>query len=152
MRMVMWGIDSFHGVDLMTSQGNFDSQYFVHNIMVSLVQKVFPKRRNPHVRPYLYLNPCSVHFSKVSEQFIGQNHILRVAQKLYPDLAPSAFCLFGHLKNSVIGQTSDELVELLECITSLLGSLQLSESQVVFSHWIHRIRWMLEDNRDHSHE
>jgi hypothetical protein len=41
---VVWGVDGFHVVDLMSSQSSFDSQYFLNNIMVPLVEKVFLKR------------------------------------------------------------------------------------------------------------
>jgi hypothetical protein len=79
MLMVIWGVGGFHVVDLMSSQCSLDSQYFVDNIMVPLVEKVFPKGRNPHARRrHLHLDNCRVHFSRVAEQFIAQNHISRV--------------------------------------------------------------------------
>jgi hypothetical protein len=99
MPTLIWGGDGFHFVDLMTSQHSFDCQYFVDNIMVPLVEKVFPTGRNLHARRlHLHLNNCRFHFSRVAEQFIAQNHILRVPQPAYsPDLVPSDFWLSGHL-------------------------------------------------------
>jgi hypothetical protein len=47
---VICGIDGCHALDLMTSQRSFDSQYFIDNIMVPLVEKVFPNGRNSHAR------------------------------------------------------------------------------------------------------
>jgi hypothetical protein len=89
MLTLIWGVEGFHVVDLMTSQRSFDSQYFADNIMVPLVQKVFPKGRNPYARRLsFHLDHCRVHFSRVIEQFIAQNHISRVPQPAYsPDLA-----------------------------------------------------------------
>jgi hypothetical protein len=43
MLTVIWGVDGFPVVDLMTSQPTFDSQYFLDNNIVPLVEKVFPK-------------------------------------------------------------------------------------------------------------
>jgi hypothetical protein len=43
MLTVIWGVDGFHVVDLMTPQRSFDSQDFVDNIMVPLVEKVFQR-------------------------------------------------------------------------------------------------------------
>jgi histone-lysine N-methyltransferase SETMAR len=142
MLTVIWGVDGFHVVDLMSSQCSFDSQYFVDNIMVSLVQKVFPKGRNPHARPlHLHLDNCCVHFSRVPEQFIAQDHISRVPQPAYsPELAPSDFWLFGHLKNSLAGRMFDDPEELWDGITSFLEKVQPSELHVVFSHWVERVR------------
>jgi histone-lysine N-methyltransferase SETMAR len=154
MLTVIWGVDGFHVVDLMTSQRSFDSQYFVDNIMVPLVEKVFPKGRNPHARRlHLHLDNCRVHFSRVAEQFVAQNHISRVPQPAYtPDLAPSDFWLFGHLKNSLAGRMFDDPEELLDGTTSFLEEVHPSELQVVFSHLVERVRWVLENNGDYYHE
>jgi histone-lysine N-methyltransferase SETMAR len=150
MLTVIWGVDRFHVVDLMTSQRSFDSQYFVDNIMVPLVEKVFPKGRNPHARRlHLHLDHCRVHFSRVTEQFIAENHISRVPQPAYsPDLAPSDFWLFGHLKNSRAARMFDDPEELLNAITSVLEKAQPSELHVVLSHWVERVRWVLQTTGD----
>jgi hypothetical protein len=79
MLTVIWGVDGFHVVDLMTSQRSFDSQYFMDNIMVPFVEKVFPKGRNPYAhRLRLHSDNRLVHFSRVAEKFMAQNHISRV--------------------------------------------------------------------------
>jgi histone-lysine N-methyltransferase SETMAR len=154
MLTVIWGVDGFHVVDLMTSQPSFDSQSFVDNLMVSLVEKVFPKGRNPHARRlHLHLDNCQVHFSRVTEQFIAENHLARVPQPAYsPDLAPSDFWFFRRLKNSLAGRMFDGPEELLEGITSFVEEVQPSELHVVFSHWVERVRWVLENNGDDYHE
>jgi transposase len=154
MPTVIWGVQRFHVVGLITSQRIFDSQYFVDNIMVPLVEKVFPNGRNPHARRlHLHLDNCRVHFSRVTEQFIAENHISRVPQPAYsPDLAPLDFWLFGHLKKSLAGRMFDDPEELLDGIRSFLEEVQPSELHVVFSHWGERVRWVLENNGDSSHE
>jgi hypothetical protein len=59
MLTVIWGVEGFHVVDLMTSQGSFDSHDFVDNIMVPLVEKGFPTGRNLHARRlHLHLDNC----------------------------------------------------------------------------------------------
>jgi hypothetical protein len=153
MLTVIWGVDGFHVVDLMTSQRSFDSQYFVDNIMVPLVEKVFPKGRNRHARRlYLHLDNCHVHFSRVAEQFIAQNHTSRVPQPAYsPDLPPSDFWLFSHLETSLAGRMFDGPEELLDGITSLLEEIQPLELHVVFSHWVEMVSWVLENNGGYDH-
>jgi hypothetical protein len=154
MPTVIWEVDGFHVVDPMTSKCSFDSQYFVNNITVPLVEKAFPKARNRHARRlHLHLDNCRVNFSRVAEQFITQNHISRVPQRAYsPDLAPSDFWLFGHPKNALTGRMFDDPEELLDGITSFLEEVQSSELHVVFSHWRERVRWALENNGDDYHE
>jgi hypothetical protein len=138
----MCGINEFHVVDFTIPQRNFDSQYFVDNIMVSLVEKVFPKGRNPHARRrYLHVNNCRVHFSKITEQCIAQNHISHIPQLSYsPSLVPSDFGLFGHLRNALTGRTFDATEELWDSIISFLEEVQPFELQIVFSHWVETVR------------
>jgi transposase len=148
------GVGGFDVIDLMTSQRSFDSQYSVANIMVPLVEKVFPKGRNPHARRrHLHLDNCRVRFSKVTEQFIAQNHISRVLQPAYSsDLAPSDFWLFGHLKKSLAGRMFDDPEELLDGVTSFFEEVQRSELHIVFSPWVERVTCVLKTHRDDYHE
>jgi hypothetical protein len=70
MLAVIWGVDGFHVVDLMTSQCCVNSEYFVSHVLAPMVGKVFPRRRIPHPRQLqLHLDNCRVHFSKATEQF-----------------------------------------------------------------------------------
>jgi hypothetical protein len=90
---------------------------------------------------------------KVTEQFITQNQILRLPHSPYsPDIAPSNFWLFGHMKKSLDDRTFDEAEQLLEAITEFLDEIHPSELEVVFSHWVERVRWVLESNGDYYHQ
>jgi hypothetical protein len=74
--------------------------------------------------------------SKATEQFIIENHIGCVPHPSYsPDLAPSDFWLFDHVKTSLVRQTFDEPEQLLEAITEFLNEIQPPESIAVFSYW-----------------
>jgi histone-lysine N-methyltransferase SETMAR len=154
MLTVFWGVDGFHVVDLMTSQRNFNSEYFVSHVLAPMAAKVFPRGRILHTRPLqLCLDNCRVHFSKAIEQFITENHIGRAPHPSYsPDLAPSDFWLFGHLKTSLVGQTFDAPEQLLEVIADFWGEIQPPEVVAVFSHWVRRVQWVLENNGDYYHE
>jgi hypothetical protein len=69
-----------------------------------------------------------------------------------PDLAPSDFWLFSHVKSSLVGQTFDELEQLPEAITEFLNEIQRPEVVAVFSHRVERLQWVLENNGDDCHE
>jgi histone-lysine N-methyltransferase SETMAR len=90
---VILGVGGFHVVELITPQRSFDSQYFVSNVMTPLITNILPQGRISHARQlHLHLDNCRVHFSKVTEQFITQNHILHVPHPSYsPNIAPSDF-------------------------------------------------------------
>jgi hypothetical protein len=97
--------------------------------MVPMVAKAFPRGRIPHTRRLqLCLNNCRVHFSNATEQFITENYIGGALHPPYsPDLAPSDFWLFGHVKTSFVGQIFDEPEQLLEAITEFLNEIQPPE-------------------------
>jgi hypothetical protein len=55
---------------------------------------------------------------------ITESHIERVSHPRYsPDLAPSDFWLFGHVKTALVGQTFDEPERLLKAITEFLNEI-----------------------------
>jgi histone-lysine N-methyltransferase SETMAR len=134
MLTVMWGVKGFHVVDLMTSQDQFNSQYFVEHGMVPLVQEIFPHRRNRRgLRLHLQLDNCRVHFSKVVEQFLEANDVLRILHPPYsPDLAPSDFCLFGRIKTALADAKFDEPEQLLNTITEFLNTISVEELRAIF--------------------
>jgi histone-lysine N-methyltransferase SETMAR len=154
MLTVIWRGGGFHNVSLVTSQRSFNSEHFVSHVLAPMVAKVFPRGRISHTRRLqLHLDNCRVHFSKATEQFITENHIGRVPHPPYsPDLAPSDFWIFGHVKTSLVGQTFDEPKQLLEAITEFLNEIQPPKAVAVFSHCLKRVQWVLESNGEDHHE
>jgi hypothetical protein len=80
MLTTIWGVNGLHLLDLMPSQGRFNTQYFVEHVMAPLVQTIFPQGRNRY-RPRLnvHLDNCRVYFSKVAEQFSS-----RISCSMFP--------------------------------------------------------------------
>jgi hypothetical protein len=67
MLTVLWGTTGFPGVNLMTSQRGFNNEYFITEIMQSLLDKRFPEGRPTHTpRFMLDFDDCRVHFSNIS--------------------------------------------------------------------------------------
>jgi hypothetical protein len=76
-----------------------------------------------------------------------------VPHPLYsPDIASADFWLFCHAKNSLAVRTFDETEHLREAITEFVNEIRPSELEVVFSHWVERIGWVLENSGDYYHE
>jgi hypothetical protein len=68
MLTVIWGIDGFHVVDLVTEQHSYSTQYFPSHIFEPLLPAVFPDGRKSHSRRVsLHPDKCRVHRSKFSE-------------------------------------------------------------------------------------
>jgi hypothetical protein len=147
MLTVMWGVKGFHVVDSMTSHDQFNSQYFVEHVMVPLVQETFPHGRNRRaLRLHLHLDNCQVHFSKVAEQFLEANDILRILHPPYiQDLAPSDCWSFGRIKTAPADAKFDEPEQLLNAITEFVNTISVEELRVVFDEWVERVRWVTEN-------
>jgi histone-lysine N-methyltransferase SETMAR len=154
MLTVIWGVDGFHFVDLMNRQRSFNSEYLVNHVMASTITKAFAQGRTPHAcRLHLQLDKYRIHFSKITQQLMGENHILRVPNPPYsPDLAPSHFWLFGHVKTAFVGQTFEEPEELLEAVTECLNEIQRLELELAFSHLPERVRSVLANKGDYYHD
>jgi histone-lysine N-methyltransferase SETMAR len=100
MLTLVWGIDGFHVVGLMTEQHSYNTQSFLSYILEPLLFTVFPDGRKPHShRLSLHFDNCRVHRSKAPQNFFAENSMMRISHPLYsPDLAPSDFWIFGHMK------------------------------------------------------
>jgi hypothetical protein len=153
MLVIIWGIDGFHVVDLMTEQHSYNTQYFLSQSWESLLLAVFPDCRKPHSRSLsLHLDNCRVHNSKASENFHAENSIIRVPHPPYsPDLAPSDFWLCGHVKTAPAGQQVPAPEDLLTGIQEFLSEVQRFELELVFHDWIERLQWVLDKDRDDFH-
>jgi hypothetical protein len=112
-------VKGFHVVDLITTQDQFNSQYFVELVMLRLVPEIFPHGRNRRaLRLHLHLDNRRIHFSKVAEQFLEANDILRILHPpSSPDFAPSDFWLFGRVKTTLASAKFDKPEQLLNAIT-----------------------------------
>jgi hypothetical protein len=62
----------------------FNTQYFMEHVMAPLIQTVFPQGMTRYTpRLNVHLDNCSVHFSKVTEQFFIKNQLLDVPHPPY---------------------------------------------------------------------
>jgi hypothetical protein len=69
-----------------------------------------------------------------------------------PDLAPSDFWLFSHVKTALVGQRFEDPEERLEAITEFLNEIQRSELEFAFSLWLEQVRWVLANTGDCYHD
>jgi hypothetical protein len=51
-----------------------------------------------------------------------------------------------------VGQSFDEPEQLMEGITEFLNEIQPPEVIAAFSHWVGRVRWILENNGNYYYE
>jgi hypothetical protein len=56
------------------------------------------------------------------------------------------------VKSSLVVRTFDEPYQFPEAINEFSDEIQPSELEAVFSHWVERVGWILENNGDYHHE
>jgi hypothetical protein len=64
---------------------------------------------------------------------------------------PSEFWFFGYIKES-LSRVFNDADEHLEAVMEVLNEIRPSELQLVFHHWIERMKWVLANNGDDHHE
>jgi hypothetical protein len=76
----------------------------------------------------------------MSENCFDENSIVTILHPPYsPDLVPSNFGSFGHIKTSLAGPVFNDVDKLLEGVVQFLNKIQPSELQFVLYYWIQRV-------------
>jgi hypothetical protein len=74
-------------------------------------------------------------FFKCGKTIFIENSIVTAGHPPYsPDLAPSDFWLFGHIKTVLAGCVFNDVDQFLEVVIESLNQIQASELQFVFHH------------------
>jgi transposase len=93
------------------------------------------------------MNNCQVHSANALRQFCNENSLVTVPHPPYsPDLAPFDFWFFDQIKTSLAGRVFNDVDEPLEPAIGFLNEIWPSELQLVFHHWIKRVKWILANN------
>jgi hypothetical protein len=68
--IILSDIAGFHIVNLLTSQSNFDSDYFSREIVQSLIDQFFPQGKVPGAPQFIvHVDSCSVYFQNAHKRF-----------------------------------------------------------------------------------
>jgi hypothetical protein len=66
-----------------------------------------------------------------------------------PDLAPSDFFLFGHVKHSLAGAAFASRSELFEAIPSVVTEIPREILHRVFDDWLERLDWVAKNHGEY---
>jgi hypothetical protein len=80
----------------------------------------------------------------VANNFFAQEDLLRLPHPPYsPDLAPSDFWLFGHLKTKLAEWKFKSAGDLYVPIHHLMGQIPAKTLRVAFDEWVRRVDWVI---------
>jgi histone-lysine N-methyltransferase SETMAR len=97
---IIWNPLGFHVADSLPDDTTMSSTHFTDNILTKTAAAFFPAgRRESSPTVTLHLDNCSVHRSRMAENFVEQNRMESMPHRPYsPDFAPSDFFLFPLVK------------------------------------------------------
>jgi histone-lysine N-methyltransferase SETMAR len=98
---IVWNPLGFHLLDALPKGNTFDAEYYRINLLTELL----PLR--PQVDgtiPVIHADNARSHIARKFRAFCEENLLRLAVQPVYsPDLAPSDFFLFGHIKHCLRG-------------------------------------------------
>jgi hypothetical protein len=69
-----------------------------------------------------------------------------------PDLAPSDFLLFGHIKHywqGIAFPSREELLAAIHEMREIVGAIPRPALEDVFRHWMEELEWISQNNGDY---
>jgi histone-lysine N-methyltransferase SETMAR len=137
---IMWSPHGFHVVDSLPDGTMMCSIYFTDVILAQTAAAFFPAERKRSQAVTVHLGNCSIHRSRVTEDFMEQNGMESTPHPPYsPDLAPRNFFLFPLINNRLDQFECDDPDGLFEVASEILGTIQTDDLRRVFQRWIESI-------------
>jgi hypothetical protein len=139
---IIWRHQGFHVVDSLPDSTTMSSTHFTNNILTKTAAAFFPDgRRERSLTLTLPLDNCSVHRSRMAENFMEENGMESMPSPPYsPDLAPSDFFLFPLVTKRLDQFECDDPHDRLEAVTWILGSRQADDLHRIFQESVDRVR------------
>ena len=122
MLCVFWNVNGLLIIDFASREVKLNGEYYAQ-----LVQQVRKTRRKPYRQELYYLHDnAPIHTSGVAQGAIADAGLVQLRHPPYrPDLAPSDFWLFKHLKRDLKGKRYADNDELREAVMIFFSSKQV---------------------------
>jgi transposase len=141
---IAWNPLRFHLVTVLPKGMTFNADYYRDNILSALTEYL-PESEERHL--VIHADNARPHTAEKCRIFCEENGLRLVTHPPYsPDLAPSDFFLFGHVKNRLQGRVFESQDDLVAAITEELQNIELETLHRVFEHWMERLVWVCQNN------
>ena len=143
---VIWSPMGIHSLLAVPSGSQYNSHFFCDNVLADLKANLTEGSRRKTLQGYfLHLDNAPAHNARISQQAINDLRATRVPQPPYsPDIAPSDFFLFGHIKNEILGMDVTSETQLLETITRSIEKIPKAVLIAVYNEWQKRLQWVID--------
>jgi hypothetical protein len=117
----------------------FNTGYYIAEILESLSKWRSIKAAGNERKLLVYVDDARLHTVKLSTQYFNDH---RMKSTLHPpcspDLAPSDFYIFGHIKRCLTGLSFEDADQLLAAVEGVLEGIEKVTLQAVFLEWMDR--------------
>jgi histone-lysine N-methyltransferase SETMAR len=131
---IVWNSQGFHLVDAFPKGQKFNANYYIDRILQPLLES-----RSTGGGPGLIIHADNArpHIARKTFKFCRENRLeMALHQPYSPDLAPSDFFLFEHVKNVLEGAEFPSDETFLVAIQRALSDLTGDTLRVVFAKWL----------------
>jgi histone-lysine N-methyltransferase SETMAR len=144
--LVIWGLDGPALVEIVPPNVRVSAKYLCEFAIPSIEANVKTHRPKQGLKRIIFhWDHVASHRAKVTIAKISELGMNQMPHPPYsPDIAPSGFFLFGHLKHKLQGCSYESADELFTVITDLMENLEKSLLHRVFSEWISPLHLVVE--------
>jgi hypothetical protein len=149
---IVWNPNGFHLIHILPSGGKFNRCYHRREIFESLSEGRREQAGGADRKLIVHAENARHHRHTVaaSHHFMQENGPERAIHPPHsPDLAPSDFLLFSHVKHCLRGQSSEMADELVLVIDAVLRGSEKWALRAAFLDWMQRLRPCVEANGHH---
>ena len=148
MLTVFFSTSGFHYLNFMPPGQTANASFFC-NIFQQIAHGLPAKRP---AKVWIHMDNARPHRAKSSQNALTQNNLSTMPHPPYsPDLTPSDFYLFGHLKRSLGSRRFASFEELEQAVRDHIDKIGVPEIRRVYNHWIRRLEACEATGGDYVH-
>jgi histone-lysine N-methyltransferase SETMAR len=150
---IVWNPSGFHFIRVVPNGCEFNSNYYRRELLEPLAEWRCEQAGGAVRKLIVHADNARPHTAAASQEFIEENGLERAIHPPYsPDLAPSDFSLFSHVKYFLRGQSFETADELFLAIRAVSRHLEKWTLHAAFLDWMQRLRQCTETNGDYLEE
>jgi transposase len=138
MLTVVWNPHGFHLASLLAKGQKWTNQYYINHILPEICALRDARDRR---KLMVHADNARPHVAKRIKQYLEDNNLKSAPHAPYsPDLAPSDFFLFGHMKRLLQGTEFQTAEEFLDEVVRTLADIPLETLMATFHEWLQRLQ------------
>ena len=143
---VFFSSSGFKCIQFLPSNTKYNKQYFINVILPDISSSSIDSSDSRKKKPWiLHFDNAKPHTAKESKIKIEQLGFIEMPHPPYsPDISPCDFWLFGKLKQELCGMEVKNRDEIIKCTEKILQKITKKEIKSVYSHWIKRLKYVIE--------